>query len=495
LKQKKSDRQNQGKEALDYRMMRNIFYRAVFIIILNFCFFYTADLNAEYIFLKDGKIIQGAIMADEANIITANVGKETRKFKRSEIIRILYTDLNMGKVYIQKRDGTSIVVHIVDEDRTSYICRKDLYLPAEFSLKRSDVLFVAEKNPSGLQGQADMTWVKLTWFAPYDPVNVYNIYIKTGKNGKYEKIDHTSKKEITIEGLKSNTEYYFIVKSVDRDNYESSPSNEIKLTTKNIPPLPPKDSFTDVKPDGTFLLTWTEAVDPDGTIKGYNLYKILNMKTSLLANVTKTEYIVSAQEKFDRIFIKSFDNLNTESIDSMPTYFGPRPEINISVEPLFAMPMQNFSKFVNCGYGATLRGGMSNYYYPGLDLKLEVSYIYFKGKDDYVTPESSVKDIVLIPILLSAGYSFYPFKALRISSAVYAGYCYVQSNYSYFDIPLSAKKTVKDIVYEPVIGAGLSIRWDISPWFVGISADYRYIIEESGKIAYWSIGPQAGIKF
>jgi hypothetical protein len=469
-------------------------YNNVAIILLLFCIFYAGSLNAEYIFMRDGKILQGTIVTDEANIIVARVGTETKKIPRANIIRILYTDLNMGKVYIQKRDGTSVIVHIVDEDRMNFVCRKDLYSPAEFTLKRSEVLFVAEKNPSGLQGQADMTWVKLSWFAPYDPVSVYNIYIKSGKNGKYEKIDHSSNKEITIEMLKSNTEYYFIVKSVDRDGYESTPSNELKITTKNIPPLPPKDSFVEAKPDGTFLLTWLDAVDPDGLIKGYKLYKILNMKTSLLATVAKTEYLISAQEGFDRIFIKSFDNYNTESLDCTPTYFGPRPEINISVQPLFAMPMQNFCKVARYGYGVTLRGGMSNYYFTGLDLKLEASYIYFKGREDFDIPESSVKNIVLIPALLSAGYSVYPFKALRISPAVYAGYCYVQGKYSHFDV-IDGKKIVTSTAYEPIIGAGISIRWDISPWFFGISADYRYIAEKSGNISYWSIGPVAGIKF
>ncbi|MFH0975597.1 MAG: fibronectin type III domain-containing protein [Spirochaetota bacterium] len=475
--------------------MKLTYSKAAIIIQLILLLFYAGDLFAEYIFLKDGKIIQGTIVADEANIIAAKVGAETKKYRRADIIRILYTDLTMGRVYIQKRDGTSVIAYIVDEDRAGYVCRKELYAPAEFTLKRSDVLFVAEKNPSGLKGEADMTFVKLAWFPPYDPVSVYNIYMKTGRRGKYEKAGNASKKEIIIENLKSNTEYYFIVKSVDRDGYESSPSNELKITTKNIPPLPPKDSFTEAKPDGNFLLTWPSAVDPDGTIKGYHLYKILNMKTSFLAIVSKTAYTVSAKEKFDRIFIKSFDNLNTESLDSTPTYFGPRPEINIAVQPIYAMPMQNFKKAAEYGYGVTLRCGMSNYYFTGLDLKLEASYIYFKGKDGFATPENSVDSIVLVPVLFSAGYSLYPFKALRISPAVYAGICYVQTRYTYFDIPSSAKKTVTDKAYEPVIGAGISVRWDIAPWFFGVSGDYRYIFEESRKIAFWTVGPFAGMKF
>ncbi len=478
-------------------MSNNNVNRAAIIILLFICVFCTARLNAEYIFLRDGKIVQGTIITDEANLITARVGRETKKFRRSEIIRILYTDLNMGKVYIQKRDGTSIVVHIVDEDRTSYVCRKDLYSPVEFTLNRSDVLFVAEKNPSGLQGQSDTTWVKLTWFPPYDPVSKYNIYMKAWKSGKYEKVDDTSKKEITIKDLKSNTEYYFIVKSVDRDNYESSPSNELKLTTKNIPPLPPKDSSVEQNPDGSFIVKWTGAYDPDGMIKAYKIYKVLTLKSSLMATVTGAEFVIPANAKFDRIYITSIDNYNSESGDNAPVYFEQRPEVNFSIHPLAAFPMQNMRKAVKPGYGASLRAGISNYYYPGLDIKMELSYIYFKGKgrDNLAAPENSLNSIVLAPALLSAGYSFYPHKALHISPAVYAGVCLVNTKYTYFDIPASAKKSVNDTSYEPCFGAGLTIRWDIAPWFIGISADYRYIAEESGKIAYWSVSPCAGFKF
>ncbi len=468
--------------------------KMLFIIVLFIILICANGLYAEYIFLKDGNIIRGTIVSDEAKIIEARVGKETKKIPRTNIIRILYTDLSMAKVYIQKRDGTSVIAYIVDEDRVSYVCRKDLYSPAEFTLQRAEVLFVAEKNPSGLKGEADMTYVNLSWLAPYDPVSVYNIYIKTGKNGRYEKIDQTSKKEITIKGLKSNTEYFFIIKSVDRNNYESSPSNEIKLTTKNIPPLPPDKASVIKMPDGNFSVKWTEAVDPDGTIKEYKLYKILYRKTSLIATAAKTEYIISGKEDFDRFFIKSCDNLNTESDDNTYVYFGPRREINFTILPLFAMPMQNLKKAAVFGYGVTLRGGISNYFFTGLDFKLDVSYIYFKGKDDFPLAESAVKNITLAPAMFSTGYTFY-YKALRISPAVYAGVCYVQNKYSYFDMVLSTRKTVTKKAYEPAFGAGLTITWDIMPWFYGISADYRYIAEESGKISYWSIAPCAGIRF
>ena len=392
------------------------------LVLLPIFFALQKDLQAEYIFLKDGNVIKGAIRSDGADYIAVTVEGVTRKIQRSAILRILYTDITLGKVYIQKRDGTSVVAYIVDEDRIRYVCRRELYSAREFLLNRTDVLFIAEKNPSGLKGTAGMTEVSLSWFPPYDPVKKYNIYMKTAKNGEYHRITSSSGRHATIENLKSNTLYYFIVKSVDSEDYESSPSNQLKLVTKNIPPVEPEESFTETRPDGKKVISWTAATDPDGTIRGYRIYRVSGMKTEIMAFTSKTEYVIPPGKKFYRIFIRSLDDRNTESTGSTPVYFGPRPEFNVSLEPAFVLPMDNLARQVKAGYGAVLHGGISNYFISGLDLGGGISFLYFPGKDRFTEPENSVKSLIMIPLVFSAGYTFYPYKALRISSRVCAGF-------------------------------------------------------------------------
>lgn len=476
--------------------MKNVIIMSILLTTFFSLFFFPAKVNAEFVFLKDGKIIKGTIIEDKPRQIIIRVAGKKQSIRRADVMRILYTSLKMGKVYIQKRDGTNVLAYIVDEDRDNYICRKELYKPKEFKLNRADILFVAEKNPSGLQGKADMTHVDLTWFPPYDKVKVYNIYAKTRKNDEYKKIASAPDKKTTVKDLKSNTEYYFIVKSVDSDNYESSPSNEIKLKTKNIPPLPPKSTNVEKLKGGDFHMTWSGAKDPDGTIKGYKLYKVHNRKTALFKTLSKEELNITANEKFDRFFIKSFDNLNDDSIDDSVFYFPQRPEINYYILPSYVIPMQNLAKLVKPGFGVTLRGGVSNYFLVGLDLNIETSFIYFKGKTGFSNaPENEVKSVFLAPVQAAAGYSFYPYKALRVSLALLGGICVVNNKYSYFDMISSEKKTVTNTDFEPIAGAGLTVRWGIWPWFFGLAADYRYIFEDSGKISYFSASPCAGIRF
>ncbi|PKL17116.1 MAG: hypothetical protein CVV49_12960, partial [Spirochaetae bacterium HGW-Spirochaetae-5] len=79
---------------------------------------------AEAVFLKDGSIIDGTIISDAASSVTLRLAdKKTKQIPRSDIMRILYTELKMGKIYIQKRDGKGVVAYMVDEDRESYTFR------------------------------------------------------------------------------------------------------------------------------------------------------------------------------------------------------------------------------------------------------------------------------------------------------------------------------------------------------------------------------------
>ncbi len=192
-------------------------------------------LMAEYVFINDGSIIEGTIESDSATaVMIRTTDKKQKQILRKNIMRILYTELRMSKIYIQKRDGEGLVAFMVDEDRVSYTFRKDLYKPEEFVLNRTDVLFISEKNPSGLKvtGEIGTNSVSLAWLPPYDAVKQYNVYITKNKSGKYEVIGSSKDKSITLKNLSSNTTYYLIVTSVDMENYESTPSNELKITTR-----------------------------------------------------------------------------------------------------------------------------------------------------------------------------------------------------------------------------------------------------------------------
>jgi hypothetical protein len=74
----------------------------------------------ENVFLNDGSIINGSIVRENAHTIT--VKKKNGKsatIPRGQILRILYTELNMGKIHVQMRNGKNFEAYIVDEDQKS----------------------------------------------------------------------------------------------------------------------------------------------------------------------------------------------------------------------------------------------------------------------------------------------------------------------------------------------------------------------------------------
>jgi hypothetical protein len=106
-------------------------------------------LSAEYIFLKDGSIVECKILDETPDLLTVRVKGIKTVFSRNNIIRVLYTKFYMGKVYIYKTNGKVLEAYIVDEDQEYYTVRADIRKPEEFTIKRTDVEFVSRNKDAG----------------------------------------------------------------------------------------------------------------------------------------------------------------------------------------------------------------------------------------------------------------------------------------------------------------------------------------------------------
>jgi hypothetical protein len=103
---------------------------------------------AESIFLKDGKIIEGAITkeTDKATEIKTSDGQKL-SIARKDILRTLVNTSYKTKMYIMKDDKSVIAVYIVDEDNESYTYRTELKDPNESKIKKDNVLFISKIPP------------------------------------------------------------------------------------------------------------------------------------------------------------------------------------------------------------------------------------------------------------------------------------------------------------------------------------------------------------
>jgi hypothetical protein len=467
----------------------------LFIAVLIFTSISEVPLFSEYVFLKDGSIIDGAIISDSAESVTLRLkDNKIKQIPRKTIIRILYTELYMGKVYVQKTDGKNVICYLVDEDRETYTFRTELFNPEEFTIKREQVLFMARGNPTGLEGDAGTDQIRLKWFPPYNPVKKYRINIKGPEDKIYRPAGETSGKSITLKGLKSNTKYQLHVVAIDDAGDESLPSNELSIRTVNLPPTRPRLN-PPLEVTGWFNISWDESTDSDGKLAGYRIYKEVNGSKRLLFEQKKNEKTLPVSEKSSKIYVAAFDDMNTES-EHVMVFFDHEPAIGISVSPSLIVPLGDLGKLSGTGYGLTLRLDLTNWLFKKLYLGTEISYFTLPGKKDFSDEGSAINELLFLPAVLTAGYSFYPVKTVALTQYLSAGVCYISYNYDHFDFHKSDDANVKGSEMEPVLSAGASVRYDISRnVYLNCSADFRVLLEESEQFYFFTLSAGAGYRF
>lgn len=474
--------------------------KLIFRLILSagvLCALLNTPLYAEFVFLKDGAIIEGTITGDAADSITIYTKeKQSKKIYRAQIMRILYTEFKMSRVYIQKRDGQGLAAYLVDEDRASYTFRKELYKPEEFTIKREEVLFMAEKNPSGLKGEAGTTSVELTWLPPYDAVKKYNIYMSQKKGTGYVLAESSGGKSVTVKDLKSNTTYYFIVRSVDADGYESGPSNELTVITSNIRPDRPggmsiENKYSPDRSTFTAVIKWHTASDPDGKVTGYNIYRHDSGKPELAGKTIGTEYNVSnlSSGKYYSFSIKSVDDKNEESEhEAYETTIHILYSIDLNLN--YLIPMGDTADILSYGYGVLLSGYNEDFVFRNFDAGISAGCWFFTGKSD------TVDYSFMIPLMASLRYNIPVTLFFYITPSIHAGFWYNSIDYMKLNQATLQTEPVTEDAFEPVLYAELSVNYRINERITASAgAGYGAIFETDGRVEVLSINAGLELMF
>ncbi len=481
---------------MDFKVFKKLLI--TFTAVLIFTSISELPLFSEYVFLKDGAILDGAIASDSAESVTLRLkDNKVRVIPRNTIMRILYTELYMGKVYVQKTDGKNVICYMVDEDRETYTFRKELFNPEEFSIKRDQVLFMARGNPTGLEvdGEVEIDRVALKWNPPYNPVKKYRINIKKSSDKLFKPAGETGSKSITLKDLKSNTKYQINVTAIDDAGDESLPSNELTITTKNVAPDKPLIESVEKLPAGGYKIRWKESIDSDGRIAGYRVYRKADGKMNQIIETKKLEYAIPSNEKIEGIYISTFDDLKAES-DLSRVYLEKGSINGISISPAYLYPMGKLSDMSNFGFGVTFKSEFSNYLFSNLELSAELSVFYLPGKSGFIESESKVNFLLFVPVMATVGYAFYPISDLAVIPVVSAGGLYLQYDYNYFDIPSSKKKNISKGEVDPIVGAGLNLRYSLTKdYYLTMAVDYRMFFEEKNSYSYLTAAIGAGMRF
>lgn len=104
-------------------------------VILLFSF----TLKAEFLYLKDGQVIQGKIISEDAESYTVQTKYQTRRVNRTEVTRIMYGERKLERIYLLMRDGTKMDGYKVDEDAEKVLIREKEDSPREISISKKDI--------------------------------------------------------------------------------------------------------------------------------------------------------------------------------------------------------------------------------------------------------------------------------------------------------------------------------------------------------------------
>lgn len=110
--------------------------------------FLQISVQAEYLFLKDGSIIEGSIVKDDKKTVKIKTAEGERDYQVKNISRILYSDEFKIKKYLYLKDNSVVEGYVTQEDDNGYFIRKDLSKKNEEMVIKDSVLFISKKSLS-----------------------------------------------------------------------------------------------------------------------------------------------------------------------------------------------------------------------------------------------------------------------------------------------------------------------------------------------------------
>jgi hypothetical protein len=476
------------------------------IIIAAFFAIIQCPLSAEHIFLDDGSILNGKIIRESSSEITVKLDDgKTKTVPSARIMRTIFYDLYIGKIFVNKTDGTVLEAYMVDEDQKYYTFRKELYKPEEFRVKRGEVLFIARKNPTNLTGEFRDESITAKWNPPFNKVKSYNVYLRAG-SGTYSLYRETAATSCVIGKLQGNTSYKVKVTAVDAEEYESLPSNEITVGTPNNPPEPPSrvrlekktvsDSRTAGKTDSiTAKLSWEAASDVDGKVLSYNVYLVKRGEYRLVTSTNLTAFEVTGLDPQENssFIVRAVDNTNAESRNSRSADIsGSASGFAVSAAPCFIAPQGNFSSISGNGFGVRVTAMNLSVLAGRIGTGLSLEFLRFGGG------RSEVRSTTIIPLTAVMECRFRPGERFSIVPELGAGYSYNRTDYTGKALyPDGFREgTLMKTSFEPIASAGLRLEILFAGHFsAGLGVRYGALIESSKPQRFASAECSFGLMF
>ncbi|HRX49000.1 MAG TPA: fibronectin type III domain-containing protein [Spirochaetota bacterium] len=450
-------------------------------------------LYAEHVFKKDGAIIKGSIIADDiASISVRNDSGTIERIPRNEIMRIIYTDLYLGKVYVRLTTGEMVEGYQVDEDRDDFYFRRDITKPEEFKIPRKKVMFIARTNPTDLSGKASTDNIILTWSPPFKPAKFYRIYIRDvkAKEETYRLLEETDDLSCEIKNLKKSWIYEIYATAVSDTGEESLPSEKVVVNTLPEPPgkLVINEQYSGDGKNVTLTLTWRNVTDPESRVKSYIIYETEGKERIKKGSSPGSEFVIKDFPAEGRHWfsVVAVNDLFTES-DEIKAVYDAGYKVYIRTMTAYLYPRGILPDLASSGYGVLLDAGISAKKYS---IGVETGYYIFNC-------EEGVESMSIAPALIEMNYTLPLFYNFSLRGIIKCGAAYSMIEYTVHDTEnLLISNITKNSGFDFMSSAGVSLKYDISDRInICGGAEYSIIFESSGRMEFAAVSVGAGITF
>lgn len=469
------------------------FTKSAHIVLIFITIIHARQLSAEYVFRKDGSIIKGSIIADDSGSISVKSDEAAIvRVPRSEIMRIIYTELYLGKVYIRLTTGEMVDGYQVDEDRDDFFFRRDITKPDEFKIPRKKVMFIARTNPTDLAGKASTDNIILTWSPPFKPAKFYRIYMRDvkGKEQTYRLYEETDDLSCEIKNLKKSWIYEIYATAVSDTGEESLPSEKVAVNT--LPEAPEKllmeEKYSEDGKTVTLKLRWEDVTDPKSRVKSYAIYKSEGGEKIKKGSSPGSEFIINDFPAEGRHWfsVAAVNDLFTES-EEVKILYDAGYKVYIRTMAAYLYPGGILPDLASSGYGVLLNTGISARKYG---IGAETGYYIFNC-------EEGVESMSIIPVMAEVNYTLPLFYNFSLRGIIKCGAAFSMIEYTVHNTgdPLISRIT-KNSGFDFMSSAGVSLKYDISEKInICGGAEYSVIFESSGRMEFAAVSFGAGITF
>ena len=448
-------------------------------------------LRAEFLFLKDGTIIKGKVINETADVITfQNEQNNILNYPHYQVLRVSYADLNLGKLYVQMKSGENFRAYMVEEEAEFYRFRKIINKPDEFVIEKEEILFLAERSPSGLKGTSGYTDILLKWYPPYDKMRSYNIYIKKKKEDKYLLADTTVFTSTRIKKLSSKTKYFFKVTGIDDTGIETLPSNELEISTFIREPYPPSGLKVAHPKTGGTNIEWKPAVSLDTTVVKYKVYTLKNNKKELAGDTNDTSFKISEPTALENIQITAVDDLGKESSALFAIM------LPLTFTPGVIFPLGKTAEMFNIGFGGMFSFSGRNMFFYNFEAGISLGCYYMQGKKLLEEKNLTFQDFIIAPVYIFASYNIWIVKGFYLKPVLSVGGAYLDVKY------LDRNKTILEgrdkhlQIFEFAFKAGISAEYRFTNSLsVSVGCEYSAILQNTGLLHFLIVNAGIGYSF